>query len=417
MAGFDPECGPAPTPDGAPLDVEVPCFVVSGRMPAEVPDGCARHLVTLHPDWTVTMPHDVEAERIAAALGSRSSCLDLVDVVVPAFWRGLDVLLRNERVAIHRGRDGRWRVTKRVRGCCPSRPFGAGMSGAVGAARHIRSTRHLAGLLRLLPWQIGPLREAAERVWGDLDGEASLVRAKADLEVEALVREPGGLLQLWRCGIHPADMVELAAPAAAVPGPLPMEYFLGMALAAPDPVWVRGVLEYRPDGGVASWLAWLTDGPDLGPAERWGAWLRFGLAQQRVRTAVEHDLDPSRVVEVASALGWSTKESAQVLVGWAEAGCRVSARELLELDRIGVARALPAMRALEALVEEEGEVERTELAALLLAYGSRPQAANALRRGVRDLSVATSELVDAGETRRGGRASPWARPTRGNDHG
>ncbi len=43
-----------------------------------------RHPITIAPDWTVDAPHDMELERIAAGLGSKLSCVTLVDRIIPA---------------------------------------------------------------------------------------------------------------------------------------------------------------------------------------------------------------------------------------------------------------------------------------------------------------------------------------------
>ena len=35
------------------------------------------HRVTIHPDWSVTTPHDLDAERVGMALGGYCSCVEL----------------------------------------------------------------------------------------------------------------------------------------------------------------------------------------------------------------------------------------------------------------------------------------------------------------------------------------------------
>jgi hypothetical protein len=61
-----------PSPDGEPLTLKVRCWTSrSSKAPV------TRHPVTIHPDWSVTTPHDLESERVAAAFGGYLSCLDL----------------------------------------------------------------------------------------------------------------------------------------------------------------------------------------------------------------------------------------------------------------------------------------------------------------------------------------------------
>ena len=50
------------------------------------------HRVIIHPDWTVDVPHDIEAERVARSFGGWSTCLELVERVIPAYRRALDLM-------------------------------------------------------------------------------------------------------------------------------------------------------------------------------------------------------------------------------------------------------------------------------------------------------------------------------------
>lgn len=94
----------------------------------------------------------------------------------------------------------------RAHACCRSREF----SGIVQAARHLRSAAHLVNAVRAR--QRRPLDEAQfEQLlavfgmnWGSLPWGP---RHRA----EALVREPGGLDDLWVCGIPPDQVERFAA--------------------------------------------------------------------------------------------------------------------------------------------------------------------------------------------------------------
>ena len=57
----------APGPDGAPLTLEIEC-----RTSPRARKG-ALHEVTIEPDWAVSTPHDIAAERVAAAFGGYTS--------------------------------------------------------------------------------------------------------------------------------------------------------------------------------------------------------------------------------------------------------------------------------------------------------------------------------------------------------
>ena len=66
---------PLPTPDGSPLLASIRCW--TSRAP-KAPH--RTHAVTIDATWQVTVPHDLESERLAVALGGYLSCLELVPV-------------------------------------------------------------------------------------------------------------------------------------------------------------------------------------------------------------------------------------------------------------------------------------------------------------------------------------------------
>ena len=89
-----------PAPDG-PLSVEVDCSTgtrVTGR-----------HAVRLAADWTLTTPHDLDAERVLAALGGSLSCLQLHDVVVPTLRSLVHLSGRHRLAGVSRTGTKRWR--------------------------------------------------------------------------------------------------------------------------------------------------------------------------------------------------------------------------------------------------------------------------------------------------------------------
>lgn len=75
-----------PGPGGGPLTLMLECRLSPTAVTGE------RHPVTIHADWRVETPHDLEAERVAAAFGGYTSCLELVDRTLPAFRTSLRML-------------------------------------------------------------------------------------------------------------------------------------------------------------------------------------------------------------------------------------------------------------------------------------------------------------------------------------
>ena len=80
-------------------------------------------------------PHDLDQERILAALGGYLSCLELVDTVAPAFFDWYRAQVREVPRPIRAKQPaGPWRAAKRA-ACCPARGFDEPQE----AAEHARS--------------------------------------------------------------------------------------------------------------------------------------------------------------------------------------------------------------------------------------------------------------------------------------
>lgn len=190
----------APTPDGAVLHVTVPCRTSPDRRIAP-----ARHEVRIHPDWRVDLPHDLDAERIAEALGGYCSCIALVERAVPALREWVALMRRSsERLPIER--DGNAWVVAASAACCTRATYPS----PTVAARHARSTTHIAMRLAADPDVVSTLAAAARISYGPrfelpIDGDViwSAVAACRDgiHDVE----------YLFTCGLRPERLLELQA--------------------------------------------------------------------------------------------------------------------------------------------------------------------------------------------------------------
>ncbi len=216
--------------------------------------------------------------------------------------------------------------------------------------------------------------------WGEAPG--------ADTGVRRLVREEGGVADLWRAGIHPDQLPGIATAVPAVAEPLPVSFYLGMVYAGADREWIGEVTAHRPDGDTAAWLAWL-DSPAAGhDAALWGAWLDLGVPRDGVRTAAEHGLDPHRAHEVARVTGRNVGIVARDIVRWALAGCEPTAEHFILLARLGLEHSYPSAGAVDRLVAEVerrglgGGLSRTELGVMLVVHGTQPAVLAAIRSGV-----------------------------------
>ena len=371
---FDPAPTTGPAPGGRALTATVECRTSRSAIGGEP------HRVIIRPDWSVQTPHDLDAERVAVAFGGYASCLELVDVAVPALRAAIERLTRQEPLPIRRDKRGDWRIlpAQQLPDCCARVAFPS----IEVAARHLHSATHLARQYSAREWQLAALLAAAVRAWawGEAPG--------ADAGVRRLVREEGGVADLWRAGIHPDQLPGFATAVPAVAEPLPVSFYLGMVYAGADREWIGEVTAHRPDGDTAAWLAWL-DSPAAGhDAALWGAWLDLGVPRDGVRTAAEHGLDPHRAHEVARVTGRNVGIVARDIVRWALAGCEPTAEHFTLLARLGLEHSYPSAGAVDRLVAEVerrglgGGLSRTELGVMLVVHGTQPAVIAAIRSGV-----------------------------------
>lgn len=376
--------GSGPAPGDQPLTLNIECFnAVSGA-------GGEKHQVTIDADlnWSVTTPHDAEAERIAVAFGSDASCVTHMERTVEAFRASLGVLTRAERVPLSVGRGGSWQVGQghSIAACCRGTLFGS----AAAAARHTRSPKHLAKQHRVQLRHINAFLDAAATAWGSWDACPEF-----DPRLERLVREPGGVNELWQAGIHPDDVAGLAAVGSVVDESLPLRFFLGLVYGSADRQWVSEVLTYHPDPDTAAWLAWLDTPQKRAEPRTWGQWLSFGISKAHVVVAINAGLQPEYVREVASSNRWSINGVAAQFVKWANVGCALKPRHFHALKRHRVYSPQPSGRAIDSLLElvTQGSTiqmpaswerpDRTELAVMLEILGNRYAVIRALNHGVR----------------------------------
>lgn len=362
-----------PTPNHCPLEFQIEC-----RLSQSASRG-TKHSVTIHPDWSVTTPHDLDSERVAAAFGGYTSCLPLVEQTIPAFRAMLPVLSRQSRIPLWRDSWDDWLLPAswHVPSCCRGQKF----TSAAAAARHVRSASHIAGAYNAPRWQVSAVMSAAEDAWGSWEENPP-----HGVQLDRLVREIEGVAELWRAGLRPDEVLRLAIAASVVKEPLPVSYFLGMVYGEADPDWVSEVLLHRPDADTAAWLSWL-DAPDrIASSNEWGAWLRFGLPKNDVRKALEAGLRSDQVLMVSRDTGWSSRVTARNLVAWAKVGCFPTVGQFKALRHHGVEDAQPSGGAIDALVNEVRSLnkhgvatpDRTGLAVLLVVLGTRRAVVRAL---------------------------------------
>jgi hypothetical protein len=366
-----------PAPSGAALTFDVECRTNRRATRSK------RHPMTINADWTVQTPHDLDAERVAVALGGYSSCLVVVDTAVPALREAIGLAARRVRPELHHDREAGWAVAKAA-GCgCPG-----AFRTAAEASEHARGTRHLAARYGCSERILRMLVDATE------DAVAALAQPLVDAGGLA-VRELGGVARLWDAGVHPDDAVAMAGMVSAVSEPLPVHYFLGVAYCGADRDFLAVASAVRADPDTAAWLAWLPAGfwqPEL------TAWLRLGLARGDVLDLFDWGTDPATVGALAEMAGLPPDRVARLLAAWARARCSPSGEHLRLLVAEGLETFHPPGPALDRLEQEarnlRGVPSRTELGVMLALADTRADTLSALARGVRS----AAELVAEGRS-------------------
>lgn len=394
---------PAPWRDGLEFLVECRHDLLGAG------DGRTLHPVVVTSDWEVRLPHDLDAERIAVALGGYSSCLELVGRTVPALRAELPLLARAQRPKLrYSPRRREWYLPDEclVAGCCRNRrlPGSTGEAGrsvafssARSASAHLRSASHLA-VKHGLPWWQASGALAAVEEWFALELD------DPSREAARRVLEPDGLAELWESGLHPGAIVRMADAVPAITEPLPVAFYLGMAYGTVAWSWTAAVLSYRPDPELAGWLVWQDFPDDPRSASLWGRWLAYGLTRQETVRAVEEQLPVELVAQAATRTGWPEPLLARALVAWAERDLRPTAAHLAELARRRLTPAAPSRGALTELLNDverlfpntPATISRTELAVMLAILGNRQSVVLALQHGLRSAAELPDQAAGRG---------------------
>ncbi len=382
-----------PSPDGGDLTLSVECRLDKSALKGE------QHDVTIHADWSVTTPHDLDAERVAMAFGGYTSCLPLVDVTVPALRHAIPAISRRAEAAPRRFGTRAWRLPKhsQLAGCCE----GVSFRTLAEATAHPSHVSHLARVMPAPVWQLRELAGIVSAHWRAANRQRAIV-----LGAEQHVSDHSTIDALWDHGITADDIVRLAGAVPSITSPLPRSYFIGAHYGAAPLDWVSTVVSGRPDPQFAAWLVGLPKECSRTDASQWRAWLTFGLPGAEVRFAVEHAGPPEVIVEICAATGWPPTTAARTWLSWVRVGCRPTPAHFAVLGERGVADSVPSSAAIERLLTELGPVHesrRTELAVMLALLGTVAEVAFEVNRG-----NASAELVH----RRGGRLlSPSPSPT------
>ncbi len=379
------EIGPAP--EGGALTVSVSCRTRRGR-------GGRSHDVVIGPDWSVTTPHDLAAERIGVALGGYLSCLDLVDHTVPALKDLLQLTARRLLPPISRNHVGRWVVDQPTAGCtCRTQSF----TTPYEAAEHVRAPGHLARRYGADPRQLQRLLDAA----GAAHGGFQMCPPPGWVALGS-IREPRGIDVLWGAGVPPELVLEVQEEVLPRGGPLPTAAYLGAAYRCDDLAWLRSTVEHAGDADVdpdvVVWAAWSYGNGDRTRPHARGDWLATGVPRSAVDVLVDGGIGLREAEELAEITGRPVRRAALVLAAWERAGCRPGPGDIAALDVLGVGDSFePTSGAVESLHQATRRLPvpptRTQVAVLLGLAGNRPDALALAKQGVVTTEQALAALT------------------------
>jgi hypothetical protein len=378
---FPPPAPLGPHPDGGDLVLSTRCFVDRDHKKGR------RHAATLHEDWTITVPHDLEAERVVVALGGYLSCLDLVDRVAPAVEVYLRRNLRADPPQILRTPTMQWQCAVRVKECCPvSRSWPTPQE----AAGHWRSSHHVAAELDAPAALLAGFGRDVLRARGVRE---PVPTPPARHLVGRQVASRKELHELWEAGLSP-ELVEALHLSVEADGPLPLAFYLGAVTKRPNLGWLRDTHHHIPERADLAWLTWTETPADRQDRTLRRSWLRLGVPKKDIARLTSSPYGPDDVRRLAEILGRSGNTAASILTSCIRAKVHPNVVELGET--IALSDANPDVLSLSALNRLEASIElpvtREQAALALITCASAAIALDVIR---------ATGSVDPAELRRG----------------
>lgn len=362
-----------PTPSGRPLTLEIGCRTDPDSLNGPV------HWLTIHPDWSIEVPHDPELEGLAEALGGWSSCMTAVEPATRAVSQMIGQFLRTETPPLRRlQKTGAWFVNDDAPGCCEFTQF----TDVTSAARHIYSARHIAAKFQADEHTTSTILRAVTRAWKHWP----LPATSNDLE-RRIQHGRKGLLELWRAGIHPADVSAAVALASDVQEPLSTGYVIQIVHNPTAAFTHLDTLSTRPTAEWADWVA--THGGSYSDASTGDVvqLLKLGLSQSDIQTALDAEIDLITVHMMVRTSGVRPSAATAWLCSWAAVGCEPSSRHWDTLVEHNAATRRPSRSAINQLVRDARpwwpDADRTELAVMLAVIGSNSEVIYCVQRGLR----------------------------------
>lgn len=371
MAGVDAPTRPALPPDGLTFDV-----LCRSSADEEV----RPHPVTVTRDWQLVTPHNLDAERVAVALGGECPCVDLADRTLPAARAYIVHRLRLEPASIVHAENGSWLATLDAVGCC-----GQGFPLARDAAAHLRRPMHWARRFGTTPHAVGRLAQRLLDAIAAEAGDPVIANQSQQPRCPVLPEqdrpnlvEPYGLILLWDSGLHPEDVASLCRRLAPDGGPVATHDVLEAAYARRPAAAPAPEARATPNSNRTASSEGMHGGRRR--SDERDAWLRAGVPLAAVTTILSGDaysLNDARIL--ALRLSRSVAQAGDLLGRWQASGLTPPVDTIVGLYWGPMVIEAPPPRALVdrtfELARERG-VRATRLdAALALVRTGSPEAA------------------------------------------
>lgn len=333
------------------------------------------HPVTVHPDWSLDVPHDLDAERIGVALGGTHTCVELADRTLPAARDVVEHQLRLALPRLERDDSGPWRVVVDAPGCtCEHRTFDT----AATAARHLRTITHWARFHAAAPSRIDRVVNALLPTT-PIEPPCPLPHRAAS----GYLDEPDGLDLLWDAGVHPSRVAALVAAISPDGTPVPTQLVLDRAVEPDGSRWLEQFIAFGPM--VLAWAARTRTHRDARRPDERRSLIEADLplpAIAALMTGEGYTLTDIRAY--ARALGVPEHRAAHTLAAWQTAGVTPTVPQLVALAHEGpVFSGVPpldaVLRARTHAAEGDWRPSRAEAALAIARTGTVPDAVAHLR--------------------------------------
>lgn len=369
-----------------PVALRVPCS-------ADPTAPGTEHEVTLTADWELDTGHDLELERLGAALGGWLSCLELADRVLPAvrgLWLARTRSVPHRMVRLDHRQGSPWVLGEAVPGCyCAT----GGFRDVAGLVDHLSSPEHWATAHEAPIGHVERFYQALEHAAGVLTRRPAR-RAVLGWDLSARVREADGAERLWRLGLPPEVIATTHQEISPWGEPLPVACYRDVLLRGCPTEWLAQFAELGSDAVTWAARSWgARDRSDPGERLRW---VRAGAHRLDVEELMLGTWTLDEVAGIATGIGYDLRRVTAVCASWQRVGCHPGPEDLrflLAHEHVVPRFGRDAVLSLVARFEgHSAPPTRTEAGLVLGIAGSVRLADSLLRRGVRTLSEADAIL-------------------------